>query len=129
MNFYLKLLRRTAFALVRLSAWLLPSERSDWGAAMVADLHYIDGEVRAVWWSVGCVFASGKTAALCWISTEKWRLGMRRSIGNTLAGVTIFAVAAVSGTYAIQKPYQRERIAIWLHLEPAQKLAHGDTSG
>lgn len=52
------LLRRFAFALMAHAAAILPPARSPWAEAMKHEIHHIEGDLKALTWSVGCVLAS-----------------------------------------------------------------------
>jgi hypothetical protein len=112
---------RLAFALVRLAANLLPRGRSDWGRAMMAEVHHIESERDAIFWAFGCLGASGKTRISTWISMNR-RMEMRGKVIRSLVGIMALALVSTAGVYAVQKPYQKDRIAIWLHLKSAQDL-------
>ena len=52
------LLRRFAFALMAHASRILPPARAPWAEAMKQELDHIEGDLEAVRWAVGCVFAS-----------------------------------------------------------------------
>lgn len=114
---------RLAFALVRLAARLLPRDREDWGKAMMAEVQHIGKERDAVFWAFGCLGASGKTRISSWILMNNRRMDMREKVIWSLGGIMALALVSAAGVYAVQKPYQKDRIAIWLHLKPGQSLS------
>ena len=48
---------------------------------------------------------------------------MREKVIWSLGGIMALALVSAAGVYAVQKPYQKDRIAIWLHLKPGQSLS------
>lgn len=60
MNRVDSLTRRLSLAVVRFSAHLLPTERAEWAAAMIAEVRHCDGDGDAVGWALGCVIAALK---------------------------------------------------------------------
>jgi hypothetical protein len=58
MSARLSIPRRMAVALMEHAAHVLPAARSPWEEAMQHELHHIEGDLEALTWAVGCVFAS-----------------------------------------------------------------------
>jgi hypothetical protein len=102
---------------IRCAAWIMPPHRKEWAEAMLNEMAYI-GSRRAAWhWLLGCMlFAAWERA-----SHELRRAFMPHGILKTCLTLSAVAVMAVIGIYAMQKPYQRERIRIALfhHGSPA----------
>jgi hypothetical protein len=51
-------IRRIAVSLAQHAAHMLPKERSEWGRAMTTEVAYIENDVAAIRWSLGCALAS-----------------------------------------------------------------------
>ena len=58
MSARLSIPRRMAVTLMEHAAHMLPAARSPWAEAMQHELHHIEGDLEALMWAVGCVFAS-----------------------------------------------------------------------
>ena len=52
--------RRLSLAVVSFSAHLLPTERIEWAAAMIAEVRHCDRDRDAVGWALGCLAAALK---------------------------------------------------------------------
>jgi hypothetical protein len=89
----------------------MPSHRKDWAEAMLNELAYIEsGRVAVRWIIESMLFAIRErtTYELAKASVNIWT--------SKMALVLIAAaVCAVVGIYAVQKPYQQERIKFVLH--------------
>lgn len=98
-------------ALVRLVVRILPPHRKDWADAMFNELAYIGSRRLAAFWVLGCAWLAIRER----VSFELARTFMGRKILKAVLGLGAASVIAVVGIYMVQKPYQRERISIYLH--------------
>ncbi|MFK2889911.1 hypothetical protein [Dyella flagellata] len=97
-------------AAVRFVTWILPPHRRDWAEAMLNEMAYAGSHRAALLWVLGCtLFAIRARTAY-----ELERTFMSRRILRALLGISAASVIAVVGVYAIQKPYQRERILLYV---------------
>ena len=67
--------RRLALKLAQHASWVLPGARSPWAAAMRRELEYIEDDLAALRWALGCVVASYRTRLtdrLCF-DARAWR--------------------------------------------------------
>lgn len=96
-------------AIVRLVTWIMPPHRKGWAHAILNELAYVDTRRAAARWVIGTIlFAIG----------ERIHYGLENASMNIIRTSLILiamAVGVVAGTYAIQKPYQQERIKFALH--------------
>jgi len=92
----------------RFATWVLPSHRKEWAGAMLNEVAYVDSSRQVLRWIAGSVLSAMKAR----VSFEMERTFMNRGILKTC--FTLGAVIAVTmiGVYAVQKPYQRERIRL-----------------
>lgn len=95
-------------AAIRFAAWVLPRHRRDWAEAMLNEVAYIGSRRTAVSWALGCMVFAIKERS----SYEFARALPTHAILKTLLGVSAALIVTVTGVYAIQKPYQRERILL-----------------
>jgi hypothetical protein len=101
----------STIAVVRLATWIMPPHRKDWAQAMLNELAYIESRRAAVRWIIeGMLFAIKERTIY---QLEKSFMNIRTL--KTLLVLFAAAVSIVAGIYAIQKPYQQERIKIALH--------------
>ena len=98
-------------AIVRWAAWILPPHRKDWAEAMLNEVAYIESQRVAIHWVVECTLLVISERA----SYELERTLMNQKVFKVVMGLGAAAVIAVVGIYAIQKPYQQDRIKIALH--------------
>ncbi len=91
---------------VRFAAWLLPPHREEWAEAMLNEMAYIGSRQAALHWALGCTWSAIRERT----SYELGRTFMKRRALGTLLGLGAASLIAVFGIYALQKPYQRERI-------------------
>lgn len=93
---------------VRLATWILPPQRKDWAEAMLNEIPYVRSRRAALSWALGStLFAIRERASYELVSALTFR-----SPHKALLGLSAAAVIAMIGVYAIQKPYQRERILL-----------------
>jgi hypothetical protein len=98
-------------ALGRLVVWIMPAHRKDWARAMLNELAYIEPASAAMRWVVECAVCAVRERII-------YQLGkafMNVRIFRMALVVVVAAVGTVAGVYAVQKPYQQERIRIELH--------------
>jgi hypothetical protein len=102
---------------IRFATWLMPPHRKEWAEAMLNEMAYIESRRAASRWLLGCMLFAAKQRA----SHELRKVFMPHGIVKTCLSLSAVAVMAVIGIYAMQKPYQRERIRIALfhHGSPA----------
>lgn len=104
---------------LRLATWLLPPHRKSWAETMFNEIAYIPSRRVALRWALGCTLSAVRERT----SYEFGRTFMRHRTLKTLLGLGAASVILVAGLYAVQKPYQRERISITLHQIFAAKQA------
>lgn len=93
---------------VRIAAWILPQRRKDWAEAMLNEIVYVRSRRIALRWAIGSTLCAIKER----VFYELEKIFMRREILRVLLGLSAVFVVAMIGMYAIQKPYQRERIKL-----------------
>ena len=93
---------------VRLATWILPPHREDWAEAMLNEMACAGSRRAALHWMLGCLWSAIRERT----SYELGRALMTRRTLRTLFGLCAASVIAVAGIYALQKPYQRERIVM-----------------
>ena len=93
---------------VRFATWILPPQRKDWAEAMFNEVAYVRSRRAALRWVLGSTLFAIKARASYELVSA---LTLRRP-HKVLLGLSVAAVIAVIGVYAIQKPYQRERILL-----------------
>lgn len=94
----------------RLMIWIMPAHRKDWGAAMLNECAYIKSRRKTFRWIVGIMLFTLKERTI--YELEKTFMNMK-TFTSALAFIAL-AVGFIAGIYAIQKPYQQERIKIAL---------------
>jgi hypothetical protein len=97
-------------ALVRLVIWITPSHRKEWARAMLNELAYIESSRAAVRWVIGSMLLAVRERAIYQLE----KVFMNYRVFKTALVLVAVAVSGVAGVYAIQKPYQQERIKIEL---------------
>lgn len=102
---------RLIAAAMRFATWVLPSHRRPWAQAMFNEIAYIPSRRIALRWVLGCTLLAVKERT----SHELEGIFMQHRTLKTLLGLGAASVIIVAGLYAVQKPYQRERISITLH--------------
>ena len=50
--------RKLAVLLVKHAAWVSPPDREEWSQAMISELDHVPRGAAALWWALGCTFAS-----------------------------------------------------------------------
>lgn len=98
-------------AVVRLATWIMPSHRKDWAQAMLNELAYIESRPAAVRWILECTLFAIRERTIYQLGEASMNI---RTFKTALVLVAV-AVSAVAGVYAVQKPYQQERIKFTLH--------------
>lgn len=98
-----KLIRPTVFRLV---TWIMPPHRKEWTRAVLNELAYIEPRRAKVRWIIESTLFAIRTR----ITYQLENASMSHQIFKTTVIVFAVAVGLVAGTYAIQKPYQQERI-------------------
>lgn len=99
----------------RFATWVLPPNRKEWAAAMLNEAEYVESSQHVLRWVAGSALSAMKVR----VSYEMERTFMSRGILKTFLALCAVMVAAMGGVYAMQKPYQRERIKLVVlqHLE------------
>lgn len=96
---------------IRFATWLLPPHRKSWAKAMFNEIACIPSRRIALRWVLGCTLLAVRERT----SYELGRTFVHHRVLKTLLGLGAASVVLVAGLYAVQKPYQRERISITLH--------------
>lgn len=104
-------------AVVRLVIRIMPAHRKEWAQAMLNELAYIESSRAAMRWVIGSMLFAIKERT----TYELEKTFMNNKTFKTALVLIAVSVSAVVGTYAIQKPYQRERIKVELHRMLAAK--------
>ena len=92
----------------RFATWVLPPNRKEWAAAMLNEVEYVESSQHMLRWIAGSVLSAMKVR----VSYEMERTFMSRGILKTFLALCTVMVVAMGGVYAMQKPYQRERIKL-----------------
>jgi hypothetical protein len=100
-----------AVAVTRVVVWITPSHRKEWARAMLNELAYIESSRAAVRWVIGSMLFAVRERTIYQLE----KAFMNNRIFKTALVLVVVAVSGVAGMYAIQKPYQRERIKIEVH--------------
>jgi hypothetical protein len=95
-----------ATTIVRLVAWIMPPHRKEWAQAIVNELAYIETRRAAVRWMIGTTLLAIRERS----NYELENASMNTKIIKTALILLAVGAGIVGGTYAIQKPYQQERI-------------------
>lgn len=98
--------KRFISAVVRLAIWITPSHREDWVRAMLNECAYIESRRELARWIVESALFAIKERTIC----ELERAFMNIRTFKAALVLIAAAVSFVAGIYAIQKPYQQERI-------------------
>ncbi|AHX16172.1 hypothetical protein CH75_05920 [Dyella jiangningensis] len=101
--------------------WVLPAHRKEWAEAMLNEVAYFESKRHVLRWITGSVLSAVKARA----SYEMERTFMSRGILRKLLVLGSVMILTVAGLYAIQKPYQRERIRLVIlqHIEGSSTQA------
>lgn len=93
-------------AVARLATWIMPSHRKDWVQAILNECAYIESRREAFRWIVESTLFAIKERTTH--ELEKAFMNIRAF----KAAVVVIAAAGsmIAGIYAIQKPFQQERI-------------------
>jgi len=97
--------------IVRMVAWLMPPHRKDWTNAILNELAYIGTRRAVMRWIIGSMLFAIRERSIYELEKASMNIGTVKTI--LILGAV--AVGVVAGTYAIQKPYQQERIKFTLH--------------
>lgn len=100
-----------AIAVARVAIWITPAHRKEWAQAMLNELAYIESSRAATRWVIGSMLFAIKERT----TYELEKAFMNNRTFKTALVLVAVAVGSVAGMYALQKPYQRERIKIELH--------------
>ena len=95
-------------ALIQFATRMLPEHRREWAEAALNEVAYIGSRRAALSWALGCMFFALKERS----SYEFGRALSTYPIFKALARASAVLAIALVGVYAIQKPYQRERILL-----------------
>lgn len=95
-------------AVIRFAARILPHHRREWAEAALNEVAYIESRRAALSWALGCMLFVLKERS----SHEFARALPSHTILKALLGVSAALAITATGVYAIQKPYQRERILL-----------------
>jgi hypothetical protein len=95
--------------IIRLVTWIMPPNRKGWTLAILNELYFIEPRRAVLRWMIGSTLVAIKERTT--YELENASMNMIR----TSLIVVAMAVGIVAGTYAIQKPYQQERIKFALH--------------
>ena len=96
--------------LSRLVLWIVPSHRKDWAQAMLNECAYIESRRKAARWIAESTLFAIKERSIYQLRKASMNIGAFKAALVLIA----LAVSFVAGVYAIQKPYQQERIKIAL---------------
>lgn len=93
-------------AAVWLAIWIMPPHRKDWARAMLNECAYIESRPAAARWIIEGTLLAIKERTIYQLETIPMNIRVFK------AGLVLItaAVAVIVGVYAIQKPYQQERI-------------------
>lgn len=97
-------------AVLRLAIWIVPEHRKDWAQAMLNECAYIESRRQAFRWIVESTLFAIKERT----TYELEQASMNIRTLNAALILIAAAVSVVAGTYAVQKPYQQERIKFTL---------------
>lgn len=93
-------------AAAQLVIWIMPSHRKDWAQAILNEYAYIESRRKAVRWIVESMLFAIKERT----TYELEKASMNISTFKAALVLIAVAVSMAAGIYAIQKPYQQERI-------------------
>jgi len=96
---------------VWLVTWIMPPHRQAWVHAMLNEAAYIETRQAVVRWMIGSLLFAIRERTN--YELEKASMSTK-TVGTVLILITM-AIGLVAGTYAIQKPYQQERIKFAVH--------------
>ncbi len=127
-------IRRSADALARAAAWLLPDSQQRWATAMIHEVASIERDHEAFRWSVGCLYAAcvarGRALYLLDIAVVRWGLvllatfrALDVSLPTTLTAAYTMRLGLTSGLGQLTPGDDvtrliplLEAIPIWLHM-------------
>ena len=95
-------------AMARVVVWITPTHRKEWARAMLNELAYIESSGAAMRWAIGSVLFAVRERTIYQLE----KTFMNHRIFKTALVLVAVAVSGVAGIYAMQKPYQQERIKI-----------------
>jgi len=99
-----------AVAVTRVVVWITPPHRKEWARAMLNELAYVESSRAAVRWVIGSMLFAVRERTIYQLENAF----MNNRIFKTALVLVAVAVCSVAGMYAIQKPYQKERIKVEL---------------
>jgi hypothetical protein len=97
---------RVLSAATRFAGWIMPPHRRDWAEAMLNEVAYVETRRAAWFWILGCVLSAMRERAAYELTAPVNSRGTLKLLLRLGAA----AFVALVGVYAVQKPYQRERI-------------------
>ena len=97
-------------AVARMVIWIMPPHRKEWARAMLNELAYIESSRAAVGWVIGSMLFAVRERTIYQLEKAL----MNNKVLKTALVLVAVAVSGVAGTYAVQKPYQKERIKVEL---------------
>jgi len=97
---------RSVSVAVRLAMWIMPPHRQEWARAMLNECAYIESRAAAVRWIIESILLAIKERTLYQLET----ISMNIKAFNAALLLAASVASVVVGIYAIQKPYQQERI-------------------
>ncbi|MCS0608887.1 hypothetical protein NX773_12000 [Massilia solisilvae] len=101
----------SSIIVVRLVIWIMPPHRTGWAHEILNELAYIETRRAAARWIIGSTLLAIRER----VTYQLEHAFMNIRIIRTSLILVAIAVSVVAGTYAIQKPYQQERIKFTLH--------------
>jgi hypothetical protein len=116
------IMRSSSLAIaVRFATWILPPHRKEWAEAMLHEIAYVPSRRASMHWVLGCIFFSIRARA----SYELVGAFAPRRMLNALLTMGAASVIFAASVYIVQKPYQRERILMFvLHGTRAPAARH-----
>jgi hypothetical protein len=109
----------------RFAIWVLPPNRKEWAAAMLNEVEYVESPQHMLRWIAGSVLSAMSVR----VSYEMERTFMSRGILKTFLALCAVMVVAMGDVYAMQKPYQRERIKLVILQHVEGSSTQPDRSG
>jgi len=98
-------------AIIKLVSRLMPLHRKEWTDSVLNELAYIESRRARVRWLIGSLLFAIRERSIYELENASMNI---RPIKTILVLVAV-AVGTVAGTYAIQKPYQQDRIKFAVH--------------
>lgn len=98
-------------AVVRLVMRIMPPHRKEWVEAMLNELAYIRTRQAAVRWMIESMLIAFRERTVYELGRAFMNI---RPFGTALILIAV-AACGIAGIYAVQKPYQQERIKFAFH--------------